>query len=200
MATLVLVTVAMRVLFTRECFRQRSGHTDKPVLNVCANLHKCKMKLLPVWGPRLCDESGCVEHFHGGGNHQHVDHATNILMFSRIEGQMSSCAIEQIGTDALSRLRCSPADTRCFKKFVRRSNRAQHTSIERHGTSSVMTRWAVCTVAMKVTEERTTVLQPYFYTREERLDRATKGSDPRTEQTSREPDWGNLARYDRARS
>ena len=36
-------------------------------------------------------------------------------------------------------------------------------SIERHGTSSVMTQWAVCAVAMKVTD---TVL----HTREERLE------------------------------
>ena len=41
--------------------------------------------------------------------------------------------------------------------------------------------------------QRTTVLQPYFYTRKERLDGATKGADPRTEQTTRESDWGNLA-------
>ena len=75
-ATLFLVTVAMRVLFTRECSRQKSGHMDKPVLNVRANLHKYKMKLFPVWGPRLCDESRSVLHFLGGGNHQHVDHAT----------------------------------------------------------------------------------------------------------------------------
>ena len=37
----------------------------------------------------------------------------------------------------------------------------------------------------------------YFYPREERLDRATKGADPRTKQTTtRELDWRNLARYD----
>ena len=48
----------------------------------------------------------------------------------------------------------------------------------------------------RLQSERTTVLQPYFYTREERLDPATEGADPRTEQTTREPDWGNLARYD----
>ena len=76
MATLVLVTMAIRVLFTRSYFRQESGHMDKPVLNVRANLHKHKMKVLPVWGPRLCDESRSVLHFFGGGNHQHVDHAT----------------------------------------------------------------------------------------------------------------------------
>ena len=103
---------------------------------------------------------------------------------SHIEGQMSSCAIEETGAGAMSRSRCSSADTYCFKTFVRRSNRAQHTSIERHGTSSVTTQWAVCAVAMKLTEERTTVLKPYFYTRGERLDRATKGADPRTEQTT----------------
>ena len=60
---------------------------------------------------------------------------------------------------------------------MRRSTRAQYTSIEWHGTSSVMTQWAVCTVAMKVIEERATVFQLCFYTREERLDRATKGAD-----------------------
>ena len=40
MAALVLVTVATRVLFTRECFRRGSGHMDKPVLFVRVNLHK----------------------------------------------------------------------------------------------------------------------------------------------------------------
>ena len=72
---MVLVAMAMR-LFTREWFRQKSGHMDKPVLNLRANLHKYKMKLLPVWGPRLCAESRSVLHFLGGGNHQHVGHAT----------------------------------------------------------------------------------------------------------------------------
>ena len=64
-------------------------------------------------------------------------------------------------------------------------------SIERHGTSFVMTQWAVCAAAMKVTAVRET-LQPYLYAREERLDRAEqiKGADPRTERTTtREPDW-----------
>ena len=57
MATLVPVTVAIKVLFTRERVRQKSGHMDTPVLNVRANLHKYKMKLFPVWGQRLFDES-----------------------------------------------------------------------------------------------------------------------------------------------
>ena len=74
----------------QECFRQRSGHMDKPVLNVRANLHKYKMKLLLVWGPRLCHESPARRSRH------------NILLFSRIEGQTSRCVIEQTGTDALS--------------------------------------------------------------------------------------------------
>ena len=56
-----------------KCFRQSSGLA---VLYVRANLHMCTVKLLPVWGPRLCDESRFLEHVHGGGNHQHVDHAT----------------------------------------------------------------------------------------------------------------------------
>ena len=30
--------------------------------------------------PSLCDEFRFVEHFHGGGIHQHVGHATNILV------------------------------------------------------------------------------------------------------------------------
>ena len=40
-------------------------------------------------------------------------------------------------------------------------------------------------------------LLPYFYAREERLERAeqAKGADPRTEQTTREADWSE-ARYD----
>ena len=75
---------------------------DKPVLNVRANLHKYKMKLFPVSGQRLCDESRSVLHFFGGGNHQHVGHATTSSLFSRMEGQMSTCVIEQSGADALS--------------------------------------------------------------------------------------------------
>ena len=66
-----------------------------------------------------------------------------------------------------------------------------------HGTSFATTQLAVCAVAKKVTEERTAVLQRYFYTREERLDRAT-GADPRTEQTTREPDWGKPGELQRA--
>ena len=66
MATMGPVTVATRVQFTRERFRRRSGHMDKPVLNVRANLHKYMMNVSLVWGPRLCDESHFVEHFHGG--------------------------------------------------------------------------------------------------------------------------------------
>ena len=81
MATLVLVTVAIRVLFTRECLWQRPGHMDKPVLNVRANLHRYMMKMMLISGPRLCDESRFVEHFHGGGSHQHVDHATTPSCF-----------------------------------------------------------------------------------------------------------------------
>ena len=55
MATMGPVTVATRVQFTRERFRRRSGHMDKPVLNVRANLHKYIMNVSLVWGPRLCD-------------------------------------------------------------------------------------------------------------------------------------------------
>ena len=36
----------------------------------------------------------------------------------------------------------------------------------------VTTQWAVCAVAMKVTEVRKTVLQPYLCARKERLNRA----------------------------
>ena len=71
----------------------------------------------------------------GGGNHQRVDHATNILVFSGIEGQMSSCVNEQTGADALSRSRRSPAGTYCFKTLLRRTNRVQHT---KHRDSSDM--------------------------------------------------------------
>ena len=61
-----------------------------------------------------------------------------------------------------------------------------------------MTQWSVCAVAMKVTDRAFDgIVQPYLYTREERVDRATKGADPRTEQTTtREPDRRNLAGYD----
>ena len=48
MATLVLVTVAIRVLFTRECLWQRPGHMDKPVLNVLANLHRYMTKMMLI--------------------------------------------------------------------------------------------------------------------------------------------------------
>ena len=37
-----------------------SGHLDKPVFKVRAKLRKYKMKLWPVWGPRLCDEARFV--------------------------------------------------------------------------------------------------------------------------------------------
>ena len=69
-------------------------------------------------------------------------------------------------------------------------------SIERHGTSCVMTQWAVCAVAMKVTDGAYDgIAALLLHTR--RKTPATKGADSRTEQTAtREPDWGNLARYD----
>ena len=51
MGTLVPVMVAVQ--FTRESFRQRSGHMDKPVLYVRANLHRCMMRLFP-FGVRGC--------------------------------------------------------------------------------------------------------------------------------------------------
>ena len=91
MATLVLVTMAIRVLFARECFRQKSGHVDKPVLNVRANFHKYKMKLLPVWSPRLCDESRSFLHFLGGLNHQACGSRHNILLFSRLRPDAKLC-------------------------------------------------------------------------------------------------------------
>ena len=72
-----------------------SGHMDKPVLNVRANLHKYKMS-------EVCDECRSVLLFLGGGNHQHVGHDTTSSLFSRMEGQMSSCVIEETGADALS--------------------------------------------------------------------------------------------------
>ena len=56
-------------------------------------------------------------------------------------GQISSCVIEQPGADALSRSRCSPADTYCFKTFMRRSNRAQNT---KHRDSSDMAQALRC--------------------------------------------------------
>ena len=59
----------------------------KPVSNVRVNLHKYKMKLLFVWGPRLCVESRSVEQFH----YHH-----NILVFSRSEDQVSNCVIAQL--------------------------------------------------------------------------------------------------------
>ena len=87
-----LLQWAITVLFTRECFRQRSGHMDKPVFNVRANLHKYKMKLLLVWGRRLC-EIHFAEHFHGGRNQMYLACVSrhDIVAFSRIKGQMSSC-------------------------------------------------------------------------------------------------------------
>ena len=121
------IPMAIRVLFTGECFRQRSGHMDRPVKNVRAILHKYKMRLVPIWGPRLCDDARSVLDFLGGRNNQHVDHATTSSLFSRVEVQMSCCVIEQTATDTLSLSRCPPAETYRFKTFVKRSNRAQHT-------------------------------------------------------------------------
>ena len=59
----------------------------KPVLNVCVNLRKYKIKLLFVWGPRLCVESRSAEQFH----YHH-----NIFMFSRSDNQVSDCVIKQL--------------------------------------------------------------------------------------------------------
>ena len=59
----------------------------KPVSNVRVNLHRYKMKLLFLCGPRLCVESRSVEQFH-------FHH--NILVFSRSEDQVSNCVTEQL--------------------------------------------------------------------------------------------------------
>ena len=89
------------------------------------------------------------------------------------------------GTDALSLSWCSPADTCCFKTFVRRSNRAQHTK-HRDSSGVAQALWwhsGQCALWLwRLQTERTAVLQPYFYTR--RKTRATKGADPRTEHTT----------------
>ena len=59
-----------------------------------------------------------------------------------------------------------------------------------------MTQWAVCAVAMKVTDRAYDgVAALLLHTR--RKTRATKGADPRTEQTTKcELEWRNLVRYD----
>ena len=56
-------------------------------MNVRVNLHNCKMKLLLVWGPRLCVEFGSVEH---------VQKYLNIFVFPRSEDQVSRCVSEQL--------------------------------------------------------------------------------------------------------
>ena len=142
MATLDVVTMAIKgAVYQRVFLAEVRTHGQASLERLCQS-PQVQDETVAVWGPTLCDESRCVA----------CGSRRNILVYSRIGGQMSSCAIEQTGTDALSRSRCSPTDTYCFKAFVRRSNRAQHTSIERHGRSSVMTQWAVCVVAMKVTD------------------------------------------------
>ena len=52
-AMLVPVTVAIRVQFTRECCRQRSGHMDKPVLYVRAS-PQVKDETVAGFGVRGC--------------------------------------------------------------------------------------------------------------------------------------------------
>ena len=70
---------------------------DKPVLNVRANLHKYKMKLLPVWGPTLCDESRSVLRFLGGGNHQHVDHAATSSCYLVLKATSQVVSLGRLG-------------------------------------------------------------------------------------------------------
>ena len=79
------------------CFRQRSGHMDKPVLKARANLHKYKMKLLPVSDPRLCDESRFVLYFLGGANHQHVDHATTSSCTLVLKARCQVVSLSRLG-------------------------------------------------------------------------------------------------------
>ena len=100
MATLVPVRVAIRVLFSRECVWQKSGHMDTPVINVPASLHKYKMKLFPVWGQMLCDVSRSVLHFLGGGKPPACGRTSSL--FSRMEGHQPQRVIEETGADALS--------------------------------------------------------------------------------------------------
>ena len=140
----------------------------KPVLNVRANLHKCKMKLLPVWSPRLCDASRFVEHIHDGGNPK-----CRVVPLSRLE-----------------QTRCRRHDvSQLIHTVSRRSSGVQTVrntrSIEIPVTQHKLFDDTVGSVRCGhegLQTARTTVLQPYFYTREERLDGATKPTQEQNKQ------------------
>ena len=107
----------------------------KPVPNVRVNLHKCKMKLLFVWGPRMCVEFRSIEQFH----HHH-----NILVFSHSGDQVSNCVIEQLEyvlQPILFQVIREAFEPCCAVYVVGYSRK--------HGTSFATRQWTVCAVAMK---------------------------------------------------
>ena len=111
-----------------------------------------KMKLLFVWGPRLCVESRSVEQVH---HH-------NILVFSRSEDQVSNCFIEQLEyvlQPVLFHVIHEAYDP--YAVYVADFAR-------KHGTSFATTQWTVCAVAMKGLQRvRTTSWQTYFSARKQ---------------------------------
>ena len=79
MATLVPVTVAIRVPLTRVFSAGVWTHGQASLERSCQS-------------PQVHDETRFVEHLNGAGNHQHVSHA---ITSSRVESP--SCIIEQTG-------------------------------------------------------------------------------------------------------
>ena len=71
-----------------------------------------------VWCPWLGDESRFVDYFHGGGNHQHVDHATT---FSCILLLKHRCRV--VSWSRLEQTHCRGHDV----QDVREAFRAQYT-------------------------------------------------------------------------
>merc|ERR1712216_685086 len=54
------------------------GRCDKPMLKAGANYHKFKVKRGATWPKVRGVAMNPVEHPHGGGNHQHIGHASTV--------------------------------------------------------------------------------------------------------------------------
>ena len=144
MATLVPVTVTIRVQSPRVFSAEVWTHGQASLARSWQS-PRVQDETFSVWGPR-CDESRFDEHFHGGGNHQHVGHATT-----------SSCSLvwkdrcQVVSLSRLGQTRCRGHDVQDVREALEPCATREASRFQCHGTGFATTQSAVYTVAMKVT-------------------------------------------------
>ena len=128
------------------------------------------MKLLPVWGPRLCDESRFVEHFHAGGNHQHVDHAIT-----------SSCSLvlkarcQVVSLSRLGQTRCRGHDVQDVREAFEPCGAHEHRE-KRHKHCDDTVGSVRCGHEDHRNAHDGVAVQPYFFLRAHRKTRSSTTS------------------------